>query len=222
MPWCGYAQKGDGAHFLCAAGALAHYVGDACQPLHISYLHDGDPEQPVTRTVHHRNGETEEVKDPLGKGVHSAYEDEMVNAFREDILRGLESTPKANATEYVTNGFEAAQRTVALMRATFEAIPPTDIVQAFVSFGKGKAGRAQFMWDKFGEGTIGAMRDGAHLLAVLWESAWSQGDGETHVRSTAALTQSAAMKICADATFVPSLTIDRIGAVLVRPQGGTT
>lgn len=213
----GYAKQGDGPRFLCAAGVLAHYVGDACQPLHISYLHDGDPEQPVTRTVHHRNGETEEVKDPLGKGVHSAYEDEMVNAFREDILNGLESTPKATAGEYVSNGFEAAQRTVALMRATFEAIPPADIVQAFVSFGKGKAGRAQFMWDKFGEGTIGVMRDGAHLLAVLWESAWSQGDGETHVRSTSALTQSAAMEICADANFVPSLTIDRIGATLARP-----
>ena len=44
--------------FLCAAGVLAHYIGDACQPLHISYLHDGDPEQPTTRTVHHRNGTT--------------------------------------------------------------------------------------------------------------------------------------------------------------------
>lgn len=213
-----YAKKGDGARFLCAAGVLAHYVGDACQPLHISYLHDGDPEQPVTRTVHHRNGQTEEVKEPLGKGVHSAYEDEMVNAFRENILTGLESTPKATTGEYVTNGFEAAQRTVALMRATFAAIPPADIVQAFVSFGKGKSGRAQFMWDRFGDGTIGVMRDGAHLLAVLWESAWSQGDGETHVDSTAALTQSAAMQICADANFVPSLTIDRIGTILARPR----
>ena len=26
-----------------AAGVLAHYVGDACQPLHGSYLDDGDP-----------------------------------------------------------------------------------------------------------------------------------------------------------------------------------
>ena len=30
--------------FLCAAGTLAHYIGDSCQPLHISYLHHGDPE----------------------------------------------------------------------------------------------------------------------------------------------------------------------------------
>ena len=29
--------------FLCAAGCLAHYVGDACQPLHISRLHHGQP-----------------------------------------------------------------------------------------------------------------------------------------------------------------------------------
>ena len=29
--------------FVCAAGILAHYIGDACQPLHTSQLFDGPP-----------------------------------------------------------------------------------------------------------------------------------------------------------------------------------
>ena len=149
-----FVTDGDRERFICAAGVLAHYIGDACQPLHISYLHDGDPEQPTTRTVHHRDGTTGEVNDPLGKGVHSAYEDEMVNAFREQILGGLKQAPKkAKKTEYVANGFEAAQRTIGLMRATFNAIPPVKIVQTFVGLGKGKRGRAEAMWGAFGDNT---------------------------------------------------------------------
>jgi hypothetical protein len=214
-----FVKDGDRERFLCAAGVLAHYVGDACQPLHISYLHDGDPEQPTTRTVHHRDGTTDEVSNPLGKGVHSAYEDEMVNAFREQILSGLKQAPKkAKKTEYIANGFEAAQRTIELMRATFSTIPPVKIVQTFVDFGKGKRGRAEAMWDAFGDSTIRVMRDGCHLLAVFWESAWSLGDGEQTIGATTPLTRKKAMEICADREFLPSFTIDRIGDKLQRPS----
>jgi hypothetical protein len=103
------------------------------------------------------------------------------------------------------------------MRATFNAIPPVKIVQTFVGLGKGKRGRAEAMWNAFGDDTIRVMRDGCHLLAVLWESAWSIGDGEHTIGATTALTQKKAMEICADREFLPSLTIDRIGATLTRP-----
>ena len=48
--------------FVCAAGILAHYIGDACQPLHTSQLHDG----------------------PAGEhsGVHSAFETTMLDKLR--------------------------------------------------------------------------------------------------------------------------------------------
>ena len=51
-----FAKDGKGKEFLCAAGVITHYLGDACQPLHISYLHDGDPLQPVSRTCRSRSG----------------------------------------------------------------------------------------------------------------------------------------------------------------------
>lgn len=213
-----FAKAGKGKEFLCAAGVLTHYVGDACQPLHISYLHDGDPLQPVTRTVHHRDGTSERVQDPLGKGVHAAYEDDMVFLRRQQILTRLSATPKVKADELISNGSEAARLTVDLMRRTFKAIPPVDIVNAFMEHGDAKAGRAEFFWKRFGTKTIRVMQDGTHLIALLWESAWQQGNGETQVKSVAALTKTQAMKICADADFVPSLFVDQIKTVLKKPQ----
>jgi hypothetical protein len=43
----GFAADGDVESFVCAAGIMSHYVGDACQPLHISFMFDGDPNDTV-------------------------------------------------------------------------------------------------------------------------------------------------------------------------------
>ena len=153
---------------------------------------------------------------PLGNGVHSAYEDEMVNAHIDDILNGLTDTPKATKAEQISSGYEAAQRTIEMMRATFGRIAPADIVDAFIAYEGERKERAEYMWKKFGDNTITVMQGGAHLLAVLWESAWALGGGETNVTTTRALTESEAMDICSDREFLPSLSIDQIGAVLKR------
>src|SRR5262249_5658096 len=118
--------------------------------------------------------------------------------------------------ELVSNGFEAAQRMIELMRNTFDRIPPADIVQAFIRHGKSKKGRADALWDEFGEKTIKCMQDWTHLLACLWESAWAVGKGEDTIHSTAALTEEEAMGICADRDFLTSCTISEIGARLKK------
>jgi len=206
--------------FLCAAGVLAHYLGDACQPLHISYLHDGDPLQASTRTVNHvrgkKAGSAEEVTSALGQGVHSAYEDEMVSSMRGAILNALAKTPKVKAAQRVTNGFEAAVAVVGLMSRTFATIPPRALVDAFVQH-PGSAGRAQFMQDRFGKDTIKVMKDGTHLIAVLWESAWLAGQGEQKAKLAKPITQQRAMEICADRDFLTSYSIAQITDVLKRP-----
>ncbi len=214
-----FVRAGKAAEFVCAAGVLTHYVGDACQPLHISYLHDGDPLQATSHTVRHRDGTTGDKKIAMGAGCHSAYEDAMVNANREKILAGLDKTKTVKAAELVSTGFEAAQKTVELMRATFTRLAPVDIVSAYVAFGKSKAGLADHLWSEFGAATISCMQDGTHLLAVLWESAWKAGNGETNIESTAAITQEAAMDICAPPDFLQSCAVDEIGALLKRPGG---
>jgi hypothetical protein len=81
-----FAGQGLMKEFVCAAGVLTHYIGDACQPLHISYLHDGDPLRPIEHTFSKGKKEGEEELRPLGQGVHSAYEDTMVNDNRAAIL----------------------------------------------------------------------------------------------------------------------------------------
>lgn len=202
--------------FVCAAGVLAHYVGDACQPLHISYLHDGDPLNGHPHTVHHRNGTTSDVIIPAGKGVHSAYEDGMVNSHREQILDGLSDTPPVDPAAYIASGQEAARATVALMRKTFTDIPPAKIVSLYVGLAD-RRDSDKAMWDAFGAGTVAAMQDGVHLLARLWESAWVAGGANRRAVMPNALDPDQAMEICGREDFLPSLPIGGIGQVLLRP-----
>ena len=152
----------------------------------------------------------------MGQGVHSAYEDAMVFAHRTDILAGLKKTPKVKRTERIKTGFEAAQKTIELMRNTFNLIPPPKLVQTYIDVGKGGKPATDAMWKAYGKQTVSVMQDGAHLTALLWESAWEVGQGEANVTSTAALTQDAAMEIVSDPEFVPSTTIDKIGKLLKR------
>jgi hypothetical protein len=207
-----YVEDGDAGSFVCAAGVLTHYVGDACQPLHISYLHDGDPLQPITRT-RTKKGVEVEVTEPSGKGVHGAYEDAMINAHRDDVLDALKDTPKVKSGELINSGFDAAKRTIALMHDTFKAIAPASIVDAYVNHDRSDGVRAEVFWEKFGDKTIECMQDGTHLLAVLWQSAWVEGKGSTTITATA-ITEKEAMKICGDADFLPSRTIANIGKFL--------
>ena len=211
------AATGRGDEFVCAAGVLTHYIGDACQPLHISYLHDGDPENLIEHTFKKGKNEGKTEMRPFGQGVHGGYEDAMVSAFKEEVLDGLKKTPKTKKAEMITTGFDAAKLTIGMMRQTFKSIPPRRIVEEFGNFDGKPAERAEHLWNQFGKKTIANMQSGAHLLAVLWESAWEKGKGETKVTSTKALTEKQAMKICADPDFIPSVSISRVGALLSKP-----
>jgi hypothetical protein len=213
-----FVKDGEVAEFVCAAGVLTHYVGDACQPLHISYLHDGDPADPQM-VPHTRHGEHVMEKEANGQGVHSAYEDAMVNAHREEILTGLAATPKVKASELIRTGFEAAKATIGMMRTVFERVPPRKIVQFYINSDAKPQQLAEDMWEEFGDGTIECMQDGAHLLAVLWQSAWVEGNGDQTISASAlkALTEAKAMKICQDEDFLPSMPVGKIGDILRQP-----
>lgn len=93
--------------FILAAGVLSHYVGDACQPLHLSHIHD-DP-----------------------KGVHSWYETALVNHFRGDLLPHL-STAAVGKIAKVTDGEAAANYIVKhVMADVMEKLPPKKIIHAY-------------------------------------------------------------------------------------------
>jgi hypothetical protein len=204
--------------FVCAAGILTHYIGDACQPLHISYLHDGDPTWPTKKIG---TGEVKRI--PLGAGIHEAYEDDMVNSHRKEILDGLDNSRGVQKNEYIASGFEAAKATIDLMRKTFTALPPEEMLRTFLDAKKRDQDITDALWRRYGDGTIAAMQNGTHVLAILWESAWLAGGGEGKECDISALKPEQAMAICASTDFLPSCTIVNVGQFLsAKPSKGKT
>lgn len=217
-----YVRDGKVEEFVCAAGILSHYVGDSCQPLHISYLFNGDPDRMVEGMVKDpENGGKKKGEVPYGTGVHAAYEDDMVDRHVDKVIGGVTQRAKASTAQLVQGGEGAAIAAVELMRATFGKIAPMDIVNAYGELGDDKpAARGDELWQKFGEATMDIMADGAMCLAHLWDSAWREGDGDKNIKALGKIEQTALSTIYQDPKFLPSKTIDSIGPLL-GPSGPT-
>lgn len=145
--------------YVCAAGVLAHYVGDACQPLHVSYLHHGEP------------------GDKSDDDVHAVYEDDMVTQEAPLVVSEVKKLVDATAAPPLfTGSANAADCVVQLMRRTIKALPPEDILASYEAH-RGP-GQAKAMWDDLGARTLKRMADGAVTLAQIWQSAWTEGGGD--------------------------------------------
>jgi hypothetical protein len=212
-----FLKHGKVAEFVCAAGIVSHYVGDACQPLHVSYLFDGDPADIETVTAKDRHtGEPKRVERPRAAGVHSAYEGDMVNFNIQDILAILEQA-EPEARSIAPGGHAAAVAVVALMSRTLAKVPPREIVKTFVEV-KGQSPKrvAERLWEAFGEQTAQVIADGAALLAGLWESAWKEGArAATRKKPPAAVSEEELERLYRDPAFVPSTSLADLGPLLV-------
>jgi hypothetical protein len=146
-------SKRDAKNFLIAAGTIAHYCGDSCQPLHISQFFDGRTE--------------------AEKGVHSAYETTMLDRNKVDVIRSLadalRSAPKPSST--VQSGHDAAVLVARVMQSTFKALPPDTIIDSYDR----NQGDAHGMWGDLKDDTVQCMAAGCLALAAIWEGAWAQG-----------------------------------------------
>ncbi|HEY0457816.1 MAG TPA: hypothetical protein VGC97_01615 [Pyrinomonadaceae bacterium] len=150
-------QSGKPEEYICAAGVLAHYVGDACQPLHVSHLHHGRPGHP-------------EEED-----VHSVYETNMLDRFAAELVVGVNNA--LNGEKFpskVTGGKEAAIAVIELMRRTMSRIPPIEIIEVYNEV---SPSRTKNMWQKLSGRTFECIADGSLTLANLWQSAWTEGKG---------------------------------------------
>ncbi|MBN3755551.1 S1/P1 Nuclease [Paraburkholderia sp. Tr-20389] len=198
-------KKRNDTNFLCAAGVLAHYVGDACQPLHGSYHADGYKDAPDATP-----------KKWPGKGVHATYEDKMVDRHSNELLSQI--GPQANAFEgeipKIGDGRGAAFATVALMAEAAKILAPSTLIDEYIRLGGGSSARVvDGLWDAFGEDTAKLMGAGARYLAAMWEAAYAVADtslpaGEREI------SEKALAKVYQDKTFLPSLTLDKIGPVI--------
>lgn len=171
----GFVTARDVPSFVCAAGVLAHYVGDACQPLHGSYLDDGDPFRnpdgtPSATMLGHSKG--------FGHGVHTAYEKTMINDHFDLVVNGVRhSLGNNHGMTLVTGGRNAGFATIELMRRSRARLDPMTLVNTYAALKSGGTSVSGGLWTKFGNKTIETMKDGCCVLAMLWDSAWAEGGG---------------------------------------------
>jgi hypothetical protein len=188
-------KKGDATRYVAAAGILAHYVGDACQPLHCSFLHHGDGKR---------------ATDSSRDDVHTAYEESML---RRNAIEFLQMMTKAAAKggpsiKAPSTGQQAAQATVALMQRTFKSVPPADIVKAFDN--------GDDLWPLFKTETVKVMVDGVRTLQAIWRGAWKKGGGDTKIGAAKlkAAPPKGLIKLYMRKTRMPSKTLKTIGPLL--------
>jgi hypothetical protein len=186
--------------FIAAAGAMAHYVGDACQPLHSSFMHDGDP------------NDLDEQGRPRARGVHSAYETKMLDRHAAEVIALLnQELAQPAPMALVQGGHAASVATVDLMRRSHTRVPPKRLSDLFAD-----TRLVQSLWEEFGPDTILVIADGARTLAMLWASAWADGNGDARVApaNLTAISKAELRTLYEDEDFVPSATLNEIGALL--------
>lgn len=190
--------------FLCAAGCLAHYIGDACQPLHISQYHHGFP--PI------KNGTWQ-------YDVHYVYETKMLNVHAKDIVSGLNTRLKSvKVGPTFTGGHGAAMRVIQLMAWTVKNIPPADLVKTY-NAGSSEDDRLNRLWDTYGDETMDSLAEGCKCLGEIWESAWAEGGGANiPLSELGPVDPELLSELYYDAeNFIPSRALDEMGPLLV-PQ----
>ena len=173
------------ARALCAAGVMAHYVGDASQPLHASRFHDG-------RT------EAEE-------GVHGDYETKMMTSKRREVVTGLDrKLRRARPRDRISGHRTAAVEVLDLMARTVRRLPPERLLDAWVQTG----GRSDDLWDELGKLTIDCIADGVRTLAQLWSSAWAEAG--VSAPPAQALDRDELLAICVDPSFARSMYLPEL------------
>jgi hypothetical protein len=201
------ATEKDAALFLCAGGVLIHYVGDACQPLHASYLSQGDPARVVDRP-------RSSAKKLEADGVHSGYEDDMIayGYQNENLAAKLKDRINDLKTEdipVIASGYGASKAIIGLIAATREEITPRAIVDQWVKLnGTPRKEKAAAMWDAFGESTITCLARGTHYLARIWQAAWTSGTGDATIDPDSDISQDDIAKLYNNPDVAPSLALD--------------
>jgi hypothetical protein len=154
-----FLRDQDIPRFVCAAGILSHYVGDACQPLHSSQYCNGIE------------------NDHFSHGVHTPFETDMVEKVNPAaVVAGVnEYVANFKAVPTIEGGKAAAISTIKLMKRSFEILPPLEIIAVY----KSSNHRVRIMFEQLGTRTCAVLGEGSLALANLWESAWKQGGGDS-------------------------------------------
>jgi hypothetical protein len=174
----------DAMRFMAAAGVLAHYVGDASQPLHCSYMHHGVPpmvkagsrKYPVPRS----SKEFEAFKKTPAAKIHGIYEETMLEVDTATALADIDQALKGPGPKIqIRNGHDAAVAVIQLMSRSQKRLAPKTIINTDDPT-LGPKARAQALWKnaKIRDATTASLADSVRVLAALWSSAWAEGGGD--------------------------------------------
>ena len=209
------------AKFIFAAGVLAHYVGDGCQPLHSSYMSNGDPADDKTiqytakrDSKYHKKGDVYPKTVNPGNGVHAAYEDHMIDDKIDEIFPAVPNSPvNGEAIAPITNGQDAGFAVLTLMKNTQGTIAPRTIVQAFKD-ANGNGNMSDALYEQFSQGTIDCLARGSQYLAAIWTAAWTNGNGAAQVTNAGKVKPQDLIDLYVDPAELPSKHLDTIGPLL--------
>jgi hypothetical protein len=179
-----YLQMKDVLHFVAAAGIMAHYVGDASQPLHCSWLHHGVPPTKKVdgRQYPHRHDSHEyaDFKKTRQAKIHGIYEETMLEIDPATALAEVDQWLHQAGRKKLTidSGHDAAVATIHLMFDAQRRLSPRTIIKNDKSE-LGPKARAKILWEKdvIRENTITSLAQSVNLLAALWSAAWESGGG---------------------------------------------
>jgi hypothetical protein len=186
----GFVRAGEIDKYTCAAGVLAHYVGDASQPLHVSHLHHGHDESE--------------------KRVHADYETKMLDRFAVEfnglVNAVIATTPRPAA---FSGGKNAAVTVIALMSRTIGRLSPEDVIDAWAAH-PGQ-GRIAHLWGAVKNATAACVADGSMTLATIWQSAWLEGGGN-QIASAALVAQDKdrLKELYDDKSFLPAMSLKKL------------
>lgn len=181
-----YVRDRDLVHFVAAAGVLAHYIGDASQPMHASYLHHGRSPTLIRNgreyPVRHDSQEYEDFRETRESDIHGIFEETMIEIDTLAALDGINDIldQAAPVLPAIENGHSAAMATIRLMHAAQTRLPPTVVIDADDP-ALGPKGRAKQLWNvlPIRQATLLCLADSVRVLAHLWTTAWHAGDGDS-------------------------------------------
>jgi hypothetical protein len=212
-----YVTNADLIHFVAAAGVLAHYIGDASQPLHSSFMHHGFPpmtkvngrDYPLPRT----SQEFKDFKETKAAEIHAIYEQTMLEVEPAQALvlvdKRIDSmtAPKLPAQ---VKGHDAAIQAIRLMHDAQARLSPRDIINADDPDETNK-NRAKALWNNstIRSATVKCLADSVETLVALWKAAWKAGGGSSIPKSKlVAFKEEDLMEICrTEKNFIPSLSL---------------
>jgi hypothetical protein len=205
-----YLSAGKIAEFVCTAGVLAHYVADACQPLHVSRFHHGYGVD--AGSTHPAHPLPSGISTSMESNVHAVFEEQMLEHDATAELIGkvdaiLERRRLADL--HVMDGRGAGWATVGLMKRTITLLPPTTIVDTYnaaVLQLRHPADRVTRMWQMLGDKTAACMAEGVLTLAGIWQAAWVQGRGDA-LKDLKAVDKQALRTLYTNAEFAESVDL---------------